>query len=124
MKPCCRRNVLTARQILYDFEQLPHEQLLPLRDSLLTSLAPLTQPSAPSGSRAVLFQLCLALSDLGLQTPAWTNVVGDMIERFGKDASTVAILLGFLKAWVEEAGNPRISIAVSPCANLGHFGRG
>ncbi|WWC71179.1 uncharacterized protein I206_105132 [Kwoniella pini CBS 10737] len=98
-------------KILYDLSQLPREQLPPLRDSLLSSLAPLCQPSAPAGSKAVLTQLCLALADLALQMPEWSGVVGGMIEQFGKDPSTVVILLGFLKALPEEAGNPRIPLS-------------
>ncbi|WRT66764.1 uncharacterized protein IL334_003727 [Kwoniella shivajii] len=98
-------------KILYDLSQLPREQLPPLRDSLLSSLAPLCQPSAPSGSKAVLTQLCLALSDLALQMPEWNNAVGGMIDQFGKDPTTVIILLGFLKALPEEAGNPRIPLS-------------
>ncbi|ORY31770.1 armadillo-type protein [Naematelia encephala] len=97
-------------KILYDLSQLPREQLPPLRDSLLSSLSPLTQPGAPVGSRAVLTQLCLALSDLALQMPEWPNVVGGMIEQYGKDPSTVTILLGFVKALVEEEGHPRLPI--------------
>ncbi|KAK8864138.1 hypothetical protein IAR55_001384 [Kwoniella newhampshirensis] len=98
-------------KILYDLAQLPREQLPPLRDSLIASLSPLCQPNAPSGSKAVLVQLCLALSDLALQMPEWTDVVAGMIERFGKDSSTVTILLGFLKTLPEEAGNPRIPLS-------------
>jgi transportin-3 len=100
-------------QILYDLPQLPSESLAPLRDSLIDSLAPLTQPGAPAGSRAVLVQLCLALSDLALQMPSWTNVVGGFVERFGKDPATVNVLLGFLKVLVEESGNARLPISVS-----------
>ncbi|WVR06683.1 hypothetical protein IAU60_003715 [Kwoniella sp. DSM 27419] len=98
-------------KILYDLSQLPREQLAPLRDSLLSSLAPLCAPSAPAGSKAVLTQLCLALSDLALQMPEWEGAVSSMIERFGKDPGTVVILLGFLKALPEEAGNPRIPLS-------------
>ncbi|WVN85688.1 uncharacterized protein L203_100837 [Cryptococcus depauperatus CBS 7841] len=97
-------------KITYDLSQLPREQLLPLRDSLIGILAPLSQPSAPSGSRAVLLQLCLALSDLALQMPEWENAVGTMIDRFGSDPSTVAVLLTFLKTLPEEATNPRIPL--------------
>lgn len=45
--------------------------------------------------------------------PEWENVVGGMIDQFGKDPSTVIVLLGFLKALPEEAGNPRIPLSVS-----------
>jgi len=36
-----------------------------------------------------------------------------MIERFGKDAATVKVLLEFLKSWIEEAMNPYVRLAVS-----------
>jgi hypothetical protein len=45
--------------------------------------------------------------------PEWSDIVGGMIERFGKDPATVNILLGFLKALVEEVGNPRLVVSVS-----------
>jgi hypothetical protein len=45
--------------------------------------------------------------------PEWQDVVGGMMKRFGKDPGTVGILLGFLKALVEEAGNSRIPLSVS-----------
>ncbi|WVQ84216.1 hypothetical protein IAT38_006367 [Cryptococcus sp. DSM 104549] len=98
-------------KIVYDLAQLPREQLPPLRDSLLAVLAPLSQPTAPAGSKAVIVQLCLALSDLALQMPEWEDVVGSMIERFGNDPETVTVLLGFLKTLPEEAGNSRIPLS-------------
>ncbi|OCF35078.1 transportin-3 [Kwoniella heveanensis BCC8398] len=98
-------------KILYDLSQLPRDQLPPLRDSLLSSLSPLCSPTAPAGSKAVLTQLSLALSDLALQMPEWENVIGGMIDRFGKDPGTVVVLLGFLKALPEEAGNPKIPLS-------------
>jgi transportin-3 len=48
--------------------------------------------------------------------PEWADVVGSMIEQFGKDPATVNILLGFLKALVEEVGNPRLNVSVSSFA--------
>ncbi|TYJ52165.1 hypothetical protein B9479_007237 [Cryptococcus floricola] len=97
-------------KITYDLAQLPREQLPPLRDSLISILSPLSQPGAPSGSKAVLLQLCLALSDMALQMPEWDNVVGSMIDRFGGDAATVTVLLMFLKTLPEETTNPRIPL--------------
>lgn len=49
--------------------------------------------------------------------PEWADVVGSMIERFGKDPATVNVLLGFLKALVEEIGNPRLTITVNPATS-------
>ena len=104
---------ITDPQILYDLKDIPQAQLFPLRDSLITSLPPLIQPSAPSGSRAVLIQICAAISDLGLQVAEWEEPVKDMIERFGKDPATVRILLEFLKSWIEESMNPHVRTIVS-----------
>jgi transportin-3 len=84
-----------------------------LRDSLLGVLAPLTQPGAPTGSRAVLTQLTLSLADLALQMPEWTNAVQSMIEQFGKNPATVVVLLRFLGSLAEESLNPRLPSTVS-----------
>jgi len=100
-------------QILYDLKDIPSPQLFPLRDSLISALPALAAPSAPSGSRAALLQICIALADFGLQVEEWRSPVGDMIERFGKDAATVKVLLEFLKSWIEEAMNPYVRLAVS-----------
>ncbi|TXT13275.1 hypothetical protein VHUM_00642 [Vanrija humicola] len=97
-------------KILYDLSQVPRESLPSLRDSLLDSLTPLTQPTAPAGSRAVLIQVTLALADLALQMPEWTSVVQGMIERFGQDPLTVYALLRFLTSLAEETMNPRLPI--------------
>jgi transportin-3 len=54
--------------------------------------------------------------------PEWQEVVTGMIEQFGKEPSTVAILLGFLKALVEESGNPKIPLSVCHAAkHVGHL---
>ena len=102
--------LLTHCQILYDLIQLPREQELPLRDSLLSSLVSIT--SQP-GSRAVIRQLCLALSDLGLQSYAWREPCSFMIARYGQNPVTVGILLEFLKSFAEEGLNPRVAVSVS-----------
>jgi transportin-3 len=74
----------------------------------------LVQPGAPSGSRAVLTQLALALADLALQMPEWTDVVQGMITQYGNDPNTVTVLLRFLSSLAEESLNPRLPAQVSP----------
>lgn len=68
----------------------------------------MSRPGAPAGSRAVILQLCLALADLALQMPEWTNVVQSWIDRYGQDPATVVLLLRFLSALAEESLNPRL----------------
>ncbi|KAL7422250.1 Nuclear import receptor [Cryptotrichosporon argae] len=94
--------------ILYDLSQLPRDALASLRDSILASVVPLSQPGAPAGSRAVVTQLCLALADLALQMPEWAGPVGETIERFGTDPGTVVLLLKFLGSLAEESCNSRL----------------
>lgn len=100
-------------QVVYDLSQLPAESLPALRDSFIQSLTTFSSPTAPTGSRAIVTQLCLALSDLAFQMPEWKDVVPGMIDNFGTRVECVEMLLEFLKCLVEEAGNGRIPITVS-----------
>lgn len=111
-------NRFFSLQVVYDISQLPRESLLPLRDSLLQSLTQYTDPSAPTGSRAITTQLCLALADLAYQLPEWKDVIAGMVDTFGQRVESVEMLLEFLKVLVEEAGNPRIPLSVSICQAL------
>lgn len=66
-----------------------------------------------AGPRTLLVQLCLALSGLALQVPAWENPVQDMIESFGRNPASVPALLQFLTVLPEElTGNTRIPVTV------------
>jgi len=104
---------LGSNQVVYDLAQLPKDSLPALRDSFLQSLTTFSSPSAPTGSRAIVTQLCLALADLAFQMPEWKDVVPGMIENFGTRVECVEMLLEFLKCLVEEAGNGKIPISVS-----------
>lgn len=59
-----------------------------LRDSLV---AHLNQSSAENTSPAILTQLCLALADLALQMPSWTNCTRDLIHSFSNSNSFVLL---------------------------------
>ncbi|KAK4333544.1 mRNA transport regulator MTR10 [Rhodotorula toruloides] len=87
------------KSITYDLATLPQEQLIPLRDSLLTALR-----SFASGPRVVLTQICIALADIALQlTKAqWDDPVASMIEMFGKEPAMAAALLEFFQVLAEE----------------------
>ncbi|GAA6059173.1 hypothetical protein JCM10212_005518 [Sporobolomyces blumeae] len=95
-------------KISYDLEQLPAEQLLPLRDSLLTALR-----NFASGPRVILTQLCIALADLALQMTAeqWNDPTASMIDMFGKEPAMAAALLEFLQVEAEEfSSNYKINV--------------
>lgn len=106
-------------KVIYDVSQLPTDALLPLRDSLLSCLETYTSPQAPTGSKAIVVQLCLALADLAYQVTEaqWPGVVPEMIEKFGSRPDKVTMLLELLKSLVEEAGNARIPISASQARN-------
>ncbi|KIJ45201.1 hypothetical protein M422DRAFT_779110 [Sphaerobolus stellatus SS14] len=85
-------------KVTFDLSQVPQEQLIPLRDTILTAL----RQCAP-GPKTVITQLCLALSGLALQLPQWDNPVQDMINTFGGGAGEgVPVLLEFLAVLPEE----------------------
>ena len=86
------------------------EDLVGLRDTLLGAFQ-----KYHTGPRTILVQLCLALSGLALQFPAWKDPVGDMIEGFGRNPSTVPAFLQFLTILPEElTRNTKIPVTVSP----------
>lgn len=95
-------------KITFDLEQVPSEQRISLRDTLLTALS-----AYASGPRVIQTQLSLALSGLALQLDEseWPTVVPGMIERFGSSPETVPVLLEFLTVLPEEViTNHRIPI--------------
>lgn len=96
-------------QIIYDLDQLPAEQHLPLKDTLVSAIR-----QAATGQRVVLRSLCLALADLLLQVPAWRNPVQSLIDTLGSDPALVPALLEFLAVLPEEySTNSRVSVSVS-----------
>jgi transportin-3 len=99
---------IASRQIIYDLDQLPSEHRLPLRDTLLAALS-----NIGPGERGILTQLCLALADLLLQLPEWTNALQGLIDQLGSRPDTVPALLHFLEVLPEELGNTRIRVTVS-----------
>ncbi|KAH9944146.1 ARM repeat-containing protein [Epithele typhae] len=84
-------------KVTYDLSQMQREDLLHLRDTLLTALE-----TYHTGPRTILVQLCLAISALALQLPAWQDPVQSMIESFGRNPATVPALLQFLTVLPEE----------------------
>ena len=82
--------------------------LLQLRETLLKALE-----TYHAGPRNILLQICLAISGLALQLPAWEDPVQDMIDAFGRNPATVPALLQFLTVLPEEiTTNTKIPITV------------
>ncbi|OCH94769.1 ARM repeat-containing protein [Obba rivulosa] len=93
-------------KVTYDLHEMSEPDLLQLRDTLITALG-----RYQSGPRTIIVQLCLALSGLALQLPAWQDPVKDMIESFGRNPITVPLLLQFLTVLPEELiSNTKIPI--------------
>lgn len=93
----------------YDLTEMAPEDLISLRDTLLAAFQ-----RYHAGPRTILVQLCLALSGLALQLPAWKDPVQDMITNFGQNPVTVSALLQFLTILPEElTTNTKIPITVS-----------
>ncbi|PBL01247.1 ARM repeat-containing protein [Armillaria gallica] len=87
-------------KVTYDLHQVDTVNLSSLRDTLLTALR-----SYQAGPRTIIVQLCLALVGLAVQYPAWDNAVQTMIDIFGRDPSSVPVLLQFLTLLPEELSN-------------------
>ena len=84
------------------------DDLVRLRDTLLTAFE-----KYHIGPRTILVQLCLAISALALQMPAWEDPVNTMLETFGRNPATVPALLQFLTVLPEEVTtNTKIPITV------------
>ncbi|KAF8507015.1 ARM repeat-containing protein [Russula emetica] len=84
-------------KVTYDLAQVDPAQLFPLRDIILAALEHFKE-----GPRAIILQLCLALSGLALQLPTWTNAVEGLIDSYGQNPSMVPVLLQFLTVLPEE----------------------
>ncbi|KAI0673417.1 ARM repeat-containing protein [Trametes maxima] len=84
-------------KVTYDLADMSTPDLLQLRETLLKALE-----TYHTGPRTILVQLCLAISGLALQLPAWDDPVQDMIDAFGRTPATVPALLQFLTVLPEE----------------------
>ena len=95
-------------QVTYDLVDMSPNDLLQLRDTLLTALQ-----TYHAGPRTILVQLCLAISGVALQLPAWEDPVQTMIETFGANPAMVPALLQFLTVLPEEVTtNTKIPLTV------------
>ncbi|KAF8168205.1 armadillo-type protein [Crassisporium funariophilum] len=94
-------------KVTYDLNQVDQENLLPLRDTLLTALE-----RYHNGPRTIVVQLSLAVAGLALQLSSWENAVQTLIDSFGRNPATVPTLLEFLTILPEEVNsNTKIPIS-------------
>lgn len=104
-------------QVTYDLAQVDPAQLFPLRDTIIAALEYFKE-----GPRAIILQLCLALSGLALQLPTWANAVEGLIDSYGQNPSMVPVLLQFLTVLPEELyTNTKIPVTVSSDVILLNF---
>jgi transportin-3 len=76
---------------------------LALRDTLLVLFAHLVAAaSSPNASRAVLKQLCMALTSLAIQLDAWADPIADVSNALAANPEMTSILLEFLKVLPQE----------------------
>lgn len=100
--------ILCFGQVTYDLAQVNPAQLFPLRDTIIAALDYFKE-----GPRAIILQLCLALSGLALQLPTWTGAVEGLIDSYGQNPSMVPVLLQFLTVLPEELyTNTKIPVTV------------
>ncbi|VDM94956.1 unnamed protein product [Thelazia callipaeda] len=99
----------TMRQkLLHSMKELPASTHLSLRDSLINHLRNY-EPYPLERNSVIITQLCLALCDLYLQVPEWSNFVVEVLERFGTPEKT-PVLLTFLKTLSEEVQSTYLRI--------------
>ncbi|KAH9837030.1 ARM repeat-containing protein [Rhodofomes roseus] len=84
-------------KVTYDLYEMDPADIFRLRDTLVTALE-----TYHAGPRTIMVQLCLAISGLALQLPAWEDPVQNMIDSFGRNPATVPALLQFLTILPEE----------------------
>src|SRR4051794_16274100 len=92
------------KQIIYDLQQIGREELVPLRDSLLSLLHGVR---AGRQNRVVRTQLNVCLAILAIQMTEWKNVIELVVNTLGQDADGSICLLEFLKVLPEEVTEGR-----------------
>lgn len=95
-------------KIQHHFAELPQQQHLNLRNSLIDHLLQYSL-----ASHATLTQLCLALADLSIQSPQWVDPVTDLISKFSTKLEHFSILLEILMMLPEEIENESLHIGLN-----------
>ena len=95
-------------KIQYFFHELQPGQYESLKNSLLNHITQLH-----NSTHAILNQLCLAVADLAVQMPQWTNPVKDLVERFSKTIQMIPALLEMLQYLAEEVKSEHLRIGAN-----------
>ncbi|XP_020909780.1 transportin-3 [Exaiptasia diaphana] len=95
-------------KIQYCISELQHHQYESLKDSIINHLSNLHSISQP-----VVTQLCLALADLAVQMPQWTDVVSSLYQRFGSSLESLPILLEILTVLPEEVDSHHLRVGAN-----------
>ncbi|VDD97951.1 unnamed protein product [Enterobius vermicularis] len=98
------------QKLLHHIRELPPDSYLSLQESLLNHIS-----SYGCGNHekptAILTQLCLALVDLYMQVPEWTDFIAKIFDRFSKLPNSDAfLLLNLLKIFSEEVQSPHLRV--------------
>lgn len=91
-------------KIQTSFSELPEEAHVSLRDSLLEHVASIDENT----TSIIVTQLSVAVADLALQMPEWSNFIVDLIQRFG--ASRPFALLEILVVLPEEVNSRHLRL--------------
>jgi len=96
-------------KIQYSFNELPAEAHLSLRNSLLEHLTGVT----PGTSQVIVTQLCLAMADLILLMPEWTNALSELMSRLSGSSDTMQPLLEVLLLLPEEVDSRHLRLGAN-----------
>uniref|UniRef100_A0A0N5B0K8 Xpo1 domain-containing protein n=1 Tax=Syphacia muris TaxID=451379 RepID=A0A0N5B0K8_9BILA len=101
----------TMRQkLLHHMRELPPDSYLSLQESLLSHISNYGCGNQEKPT-AILTQLCLALVDLYMQVPEWTDFIAKIFERFSKlPNSDTFLLLSLLKIFAEEVQSRQLRV--------------
>lgn len=95
--------ILLRDKIRMFFDEVPDESHAEIRDSLVKFLG-----TFRDGPHNVRCQLCLAVADLAVVMPSWTNVVGSLVPLFDATKESMKCMLELMTVLPEEAWSRRV----------------
>ncbi|CAI4232058.1 unnamed protein product [Auanema sp. JU1783] len=100
----------TIRQkILKSLSEIPEESYASLRESLISHIGFFHSATGNVEAESIVMQLCLAIADLYIQVPTWTNWILEFLQRCTNfQGDQTKMMLTLLKVFPEEAHEIRI----------------